>query len=697
MFKRLLLACLLLGLGTASARDIPTITPTAETAPSLGDGASGVAIWLHPNDLSQSLILGADDNAGLGIYDLSGALLSFRTEDGPISAVDVRYNFPKDGQAIIAASVADAPRVMLYSIDPASRELIVLGSVQTNIRLQGVCLYRSPLTSILYAIAISEFGQLEQYAIREDDGEIQAELKRAIDVGGEIEACTVDDSLRRLYISEGDNLVWRYGAEPEDAIRRRIVDYVGGNISEEMEGLAVLALEGNKGYLIITNEKSDSFLLYERAGDNAFVGEFKLGRGEGIDALSEPTSVTVTNLPLNEQYPQGLFISSDDVNTQPTANNNYKLASWADVIVALNLTVDIVTDPRQAGRAVAVSRTPAVTVTAVLETEPVAAETDAADDPAIWIHPSDTALSTIIGTDKRNGLVVYNLDGSILQEVTIGRVNNVDLRYNFPLGDERVALVGATNRTDSSLVLYAVDPATRTLRDVADQPIISSVEEVYGFCMYVSPRDGAYYAFINSADTGEVEQYLLKPTERGTVSAEVVRTFVVGSQTEGCAVDDELGVLYIGEEAVGIWRYGAEPGDSEERRLVDGTGDASNLTADVEGVAIYYGSNGSGYLIVSSQGSDEFALYERGGDNAFIGLFRVIESETADAVSGTDGLDVTNFPLGEAFPGGLLVVQDDLNLNPRAAQNFKLVDWRVVAEAFGLVVDTNFDPRAIGR
>jgi len=696
MFKRLLLVCALLGLGMAQAQDIPAIVPIGETAESPGDGASGVAIWLHPDDLAQSLILGADDNEGLGVYDLSGALLSFSTEDGPISTVDIRYGITEDGGALIAASVADDFRVLLYTVDAATRELVLLGSIETGIRLQGVCLYRSPLTATLYAIAISKFGQLEQYALTEDDGEFEAELKRAIDVGGEVEACTVDDQLRRLYISEGDNLVWRYGAEPEDGIQRRIVDFVGGNISEEMEGLAVLALEGNGGYLLVTNEKSDSILLYERTGANAFVGEFAFGSSDAVDALSEPAGITITNLPLNEQYPQGLFISTDDVNSQPNANNNYKLLSWGDVVAALGLMSDTTSDPRQAREASADSA-PMVAVSASLETQPVAAGTDAADDPAIWIHPTDTALSTIIGTDKRNGLVVYGLDGAILQEVAIGRVNNVDLRYNFPLGEERVALVGATNRSEGSLVLYAVDPVTRELRDVADAPIISQVEEVYGFCMYVSPTTGAYYAFINSADTGEVEQHLLTATERGTVAAEVVRTFTVGSQTEGCVVDDETGALYMGEEAVGIWRYGAEPDAGEERRLVDGMGENGNLTADVEGMALYYAADGAGYIIVSSQGSDEYALYERGGENAFIGLFSIVEGETTDAVSETDGLDVTNVALNDTFPAGLLVVQDDLNLNPRAAQNFKLVDWRVIAEAFGLIVDTSYDPRLIGQ
>ena len=39
-------------------------------------------------------------------------------------------------------------------------------------------------------------------------------------------------------------------------------------------------------------------------------------------------------------------------------------------------------------------------VRATLETSAVPVADDTADDPCIWIHPTDPALSTIIGTNK---------------------------------------------------------------------------------------------------------------------------------------------------------------------------------------------------------------------------------------------------------------------------------------------------------
>jgi 3-phytase len=665
------------------AQDSPIVELSAavETEPSPGDGATSPLVWLHPDDLSQSLIIGTDDNTGIGVYDLEGRLLQFETDYGAVGGADIRYGFGSRSTLIVGAA-KDEARLLFFTVERESRTLISLGNIETGIRLQGVCLYHSPLTSTFYAIAFSEFGEIEQYALIEDDGEIQAQLARAIDVGGELEHCAVDDSLRRLYLSEGENLVWRYGTEPEDGIRRSIVDISGGHIDDEIEGLAVYTMADNQGYLIVTNEAVDSLLVYERTGDNEFVGEFKIVAGEDTDAVSEPGGVTVTGLSLGERFPQGVFVTTDDVNSAPNADNNFKLVSWEAIATGLALDVDTTYDPRALELR---ASTDFATVTAMLETAPVDAATDAADDPAIWVHPVDPALSLIVGSDKRNGLVVYDLDGNITQTISIGRVNNVDVRGDFVLDGQSVGLVVATNRSENSLEINAVDPQSRQLVDVAASPVISDVEEVYGVCMYVSADTGTTYAFVNSADTGEVEQYEL--TAAGArVEATQVRTFVVGSQTEGCVADDENGVVFIGEEAVGLWAYGAEPDDDDSRTLIDSTNADGHLTADVEGVTLYAGPNGQGYIIVSSQGSNEFVVYDRQGNHEYVGTFRIVETDIIDAVSGTDGLDVTSLALGDTFPDGLLVVQDDLNINPSATQNFKLISWGDIAMALGIEV-----------
>lgn len=132
----------------------------------------------------------------------------------------------------------------------------------------------------------------------------------------------------------------------------------------------------------------------------------------------------------------------------------------------------------------------------------------------------------------------------------------------------------------------------------------------------------------------------------------MVREFDVGTQPEGCVADDVLGHLYVGEEDVAIWKYGAEPGAGSARTQLDHTGQGGNLVADVEGLAIYHAGPDRGYLLSSSQGNSTVVIYTREGANTLVGKFAVVENGTVDAVTGTDGLDVTNFALGPAFPAG---------------------------------------------
>ncbi len=315
---------------------------------------------------------------------------------------------------------------------------------------------------------------------------------------------------------------------------------------------------------------------------------------------------------------------------------------------------------------------PMETVAATVETDPVPNGGDAADDPAIWIHPTDPAQSIIIGTNKQGGLAVYDLAGKQIQYLPDGKMNNVDIRDGFKLGGQNVAIVTASNRTDNSIAIYKVNPQTRMLEKAAARLIKQGIA-VYGMCMYRSAKTGKLYYFGNGK-SGEVEQYELFDSG-GKVDAKKVRSFKLGSTVEGCVADDELGHFYISEEAVGIWKFGAEPDAGTNRSQVGKVSDG-NLLADVEGLTIAYGKDGTGHLIASSQGNHSYVVYRREGNNEFVRKFRVAEGGGVDGAEETDGIDVTTANLGPAFPHGVFVAQD--GFNDKGNQNFKLVPLQMI-------------------
>jgi 3-phytase len=341
---------------------------------------------------------------------------------------------------------------------------------------------------------------------------------------------------------------------------------------------------------------------------------------------------------------------------------------------------------------------PTFAVQAQGETGAVADGDDAADDPAIWLDPKNPAESKIIATNKGGGILVYDLNGKQLQSYKTGKMNNIDVRYDFPLGRRKVDIVAATNRTTNTIDVFALTGDTGELQNIVGEPIKSGMGEVYGFSLYHSLRTGKFYALVLGKG-GEFEQYELYDNGSGKVAGKLVRHFSLASQSEGLVADDEYGLMYIAEEDAAVWKYGAEPDDgSKVIKQVD-IADGRRLQDDIEGLTIYYGKDGSGYLIASSQGSNSYAIYEREGGNKYITNFTIADSGQIDGTTETDGIDVIGFGLGGKYPNGILVAQDDANYEggKKINQNFKIVGWDQIANGAQskLNIDNTVDPRQL--
>ncbi|MBX9254029.1 phytase [Desmonostoc muscorum CCALA 125] len=364
-----------------------------------------------------------------------------------------------------------------------------------------------------------------------------------------------------------------------------------------------------------------------------------------------------------------------------------------------------------------------------------------ADDPAIYVNATNSADSLVLTSVKNAGLRVYDLSGNLLQTVNPGgiRYNNIDLQYGFKLGNQSIDIAVASDRQNDKLAIFKINPNPTTpgqyLENITDsaigtlfqglpfaEPYSSSSRSAYGLALYRSPITNDYYVFVNRRETGDVAQYKLIDKGNGKIGIERVREFTVPTigdgcanakgerepQTEGMVVDQETGFLYIGQEDIGIWKFQAEPNSGTTGKLIDKVKDlgGTHLTNDVEGLTIYYGKNGTGYLLASSQGDNTFVAYTREGNNEYVGNFAVGNNGTIDSVQESDGADVINVPLGPNFPFGLFVTQDGSNEpgtivsdegeEENISSNFKLVPWENIANALPnpLTIDTtSYDPR----
>ncbi|KAI1076605.1 phytase [Whalleya microplaca] len=339
--------------------------------------------------------------------------------------------------------------------------------------------------------------------------------------------------------------------------------------------------------------------------------------------------------------------------------------------------------------------------------QPVA-ETDAnggdGDDPAIWIS-SNKAESRIITTTKSEdgaGLATFDLSGKLLQRIDAGEPDNVDVIYNFQAGNRTTDLVYAACRTDNTLCLFEMT-ANGTLQKIAGgtQPTKDDYK-VYGSCVYRSRKSNKQYLFVN-AKSAEYLQYELTWAENA-LNTTLVRNFTGGSggQVEGCVADEANGCIFISEEPRALWRYGAEPDDdASEGFLIDDI-DSGHMYADVEGVTLVEGPVADqGFILVSQQGVSAYNVYRRAAPHKYVETFTIYENsdDGIDAVTNTDGLAAVGTALGDAFPGGLIVVHDDANQLPEGGTSneasFKLVRLGdVLSDGLMKEVDPNWDPRA---
>lgn len=374
------------------------------------------------------------------------------------------------------------------------------------------------------------------------------------------------------------------------------------------------------------------------------------------------------------------------------------------------------------------------------------------DDPAIWVHPDSSKSIVVVtakeGGLRVYGLDGKELQSILASPApradgVNGRYNNVDITYGLKVGGKTVDVAVVSDRYNDQLRFWAIDPAgadaATPLTEITapelpflfspDRETVDEAHTAYGVAVW-QPRHGPASVVVTQEGATTLATVKLVPSG-ATVGYTDIKHFDmpdtftlrdgtswtpceepgVGPHFEGSAVDQRRAKLYTAQEDIGLWRiplpFGsgkpvlvdtvAEFGqqavfdeESEECVPVEGSEGIGgpNLVADAEGVDIYYGRGATGYVLVSSQGDDRFAVYRTEGRNRSLGTFK-IHGIGVDDINGSDGLAVTNRVVGK-YVEGLLVSHDEPetggDVDPeRDPTNFSYVDWGQIADALHLM------------
>ena len=277
------------------------------------------AIWINPQDASQSLIIGTDKETegGLFVYDLNGKIVNKVPGLKRPNNVDVEYGFNFQGKKIDIAVTTERQqnKIRIYEV-PSMEEIgaISVFEGETDRDPMGISIYKNPHTEEIFAIVGRKFGPsgtyLWQYKLSENNGKVTGEVVRKFgNFSGkkEIESIAVDDELGFIYYSDEGFGVRKYYADPAKG-NQELVLFGQKDFKEDVEGISIYDTGNGKGYILISNQQADTFNVYRREGDNGNANQhYRIA--EIPVSTKESDGSEVVNVNLGPKFPNGVFVA----------------------------------------------------------------------------------------------------------------------------------------------------------------------------------------------------------------------------------------------------------------------------------------------------------------------------------------------------------------------------------------------------
>ena len=301
---------------------LPPLEPDVITETTIND-TDDPAIWVNPQDASKSIVFGTDKETNGGIYafDLDGKIIKDKcilNIQRP-NNVDVEYGLKLNDSTlvdILAFTEREKQQIRVFSVpdmtplDGGGFPVFEDAKTFDEKLPMGISLYKSPVDATVYAVVGRKTGPsdgyLYQYALEAGNGSVKASLARKFGKFSgqkEIEAIAVDDELGYIYYSDEGICIRKYHAEPNKG-NEELSCFGGQFFLEDIEGIAIANYPNDEGYLIVSNQQLGEFNIFSRK-DNSFVKAVNL-------TTLETDGCDVVTVPLNENFPKGLFVSMND-------------------------------------------------------------------------------------------------------------------------------------------------------------------------------------------------------------------------------------------------------------------------------------------------------------------------------------------------------------------------------------------------
>jgi 3-phytase len=323
--------------------DVPIekVTPVVITQPVTYD-SDDPAIWIDWNNPAKSLIIGTDkDSIGaLYVYDLEGKIIEekvVRDLKRP-NNVDVEYGLLLNNTTVDIAVTTERleNRLRIFSV-PDMKSIdnggIPVFEGEAQRAPMGISLYKRPTDGAIYAVVGRKEGPtngtyLWQYRLEDDGtGIVKATKVREFGIYSgkkEIEAIAVDDQLGYVYYSDEQFGVRKYLADPDaPEAEKELALFATTGFAGDHEGISIYEVDSQTGYILVSDQQANEFHIFTREGAPGNPHQHNLVKIISV-STNESDGSEVTNVSVNEKFPQGLFVAMSD-------NKTFQYYSWLDI------------------------------------------------------------------------------------------------------------------------------------------------------------------------------------------------------------------------------------------------------------------------------------------------------------------------------------------------------------------------------
>ncbi|MDR7208336.1 phytase [Flavobacterium piscis] len=297
------------------------IKPTVitETLPHDTDDPS---IWIHPTDASKSIIIGTDKdtNGGLYAFDLKGKIIAKSEVLKRPNNVDIAYGLIIDGKKVDIAVTTEREtnEIRIFSLPdlkPIDNGGISVFEGETLRGPMGIALYTRPTDGKIFAVVGRKSGPsgsyLWQYELSGNGKFAVAKVVRKFGTYSgkkEIEAIAVDNELGTILYCDEQFGIRKYKADPALNDNKELALFGKTGFKADNEGIAIYKKTDSTGYILVSNQQANTFMVYPREGANGNPNNYPLLAEIPISTV-ECDGADVTNINLGGNYKTGLFVA----------------------------------------------------------------------------------------------------------------------------------------------------------------------------------------------------------------------------------------------------------------------------------------------------------------------------------------------------------------------------------------------------